>query len=118
LLHLHHTASRDAAQSPHTHAGTFPLRLRVLLSVANTLRRIARRIERLADVIEQWVRTRAVALPLDGGCVFDTVTFTELRMVEGGSAARPALRISRTAAGRPVAAAFAATDTAAIGSAS
>ncbi len=117
MVHPHHTASRDAAQSPNTHAGTFPRYLLLLLSLADALRRAARRIERLADVIEQWVHTRAVAVPVDDGCVFDTVTFTELRMVEG-SAAWPDLRISRTAAGRPVTAAFAVTDTATIGSAS
>ncbi len=117
MVHPHHTASRDVVQSPHTHAGTFPRYLLLLLSLADALRRVARRIERLADVIEQWARTRAVALPIADACVFDTVTFTEIRMVEGGTA-RPDLRISRTAAGRPVAAALAATDAATIGSAS
>lgn len=116
LLH-HHTASRDAVQSPNTHAGTFPRYLLLLLSLAGALRRVARRIERLADVIEQWARRRAVALPLDDACIFDTVTFTELRATEHG-AARPDLRISRTATGRPVAAALAPTNTATIGSAS
>ncbi len=116
MVHPHHTASRDAVQSPHAHAGTFPRYLLLLLSLADALRRAARRIERLADVIEQWVRTRAVAVPVDGACVFDTVTFTELRMVEGG-AARPDLHISRTVTGRAVAAVLAPTDTATIGGA-
>lgn len=111
---IHHTASRDVAQSPHTHAGTFPRYLLLLLSLADALRRVARRIERLADVIEQWARTRAVALPVNDACVFDTVTFTELRMIEDGTA-RPALRISRTATGRAVVAALALPDTATIG---
>jgi len=115
-MHLHDTASRCAVQPPHAHAGTFPRYLLLLLSLADALRRVARRIERLADVIEQWVRTRAVAVPVDDRRVFDTVTLTELRMVEGGGTARPNLRISRTATGQPVAAVL--TPMATIGSAS